>query len=228
MNKRAITSGAAFAALLLAAPFAARAADQPVEVPFRVGEAAMAMPVPAGLCVPTGQTAALSQMTSAADTRNVTVTDFWTCGAPEKAAERYLIIKVPTQALLVRIEKASALDMFEKMLSGPDSPRYFGAGIDSQVKEGIDKVIGGQSTVKSDFGYIRRDADCVYMGGKVSIGLNTDKQPAAGMVALCMTVVGQKLVNVNLYDSRPGADITAMLADARAVAQSIHRTDPVN
>ena len=192
MNKRAITSGAAFAALLLAAPFAARAADQPVEVPFRVGEAAMAMPV------------------------------------PEKAAERYLIIKVPTQALLVRIEKASALDMFEKMLSGPDSPRYFGAGIDSQVKEGIDKVIGGQSTVKSDFGYIRRDADCVYMGGKVSIGLNTDKQPAAGMVALCMTVVGQKLVNVNLYDSRPGADITAMLADARAVAQSIHRTDPVN
>lgn len=227
MGSGKISRRLAVALLLLAAPVAAAAADQPAEAPFRIGEAAMTMPIPAGLCLPTGDSAAIAQMTAAADGRNVTVADFWTCGAAEQAGTHYVLLKVPTQVLLMRLPKEDTLASLNATLTGPDSPK-FGGDFDRMAKEGIDKVTGLQTKVESDFGYISRDADCIYMGGRVSIAFEAGKPAKPGLVATCMTVVGEKLVNVNVYDNRPDTGINAVMNEAHAIALTIRRTNPAN
>lgn len=224
----AMTCSLAMAALSLMGPRLAQAADQPAEANFRIAEAALAMPVPSGLCVPAAQVAALSQMTSAADPSNVTVADFWNCGAPELAGSHYVLLKVPTQVLVLQVEKADALKQLEAVLSAPGAPMFDGS-YDAAVKEGIDKVTGMQTKLKSNFGYIGRDADCLYMGGRVDISIGAAKTPTGGgLVAVCMTVVGKKLLSVNVYDARPGADIKALTAEAHALSQTIHPANPAN
>jgi hypothetical protein len=215
---------AAIAALLTGTPMTAQAAEPDQSAEFRIGEAMFSMPVPDGLCIPAGKVAAMSQLTRAADTRNVTLLDFWACGSPEQASTHYVLLKVPTNALLLTLDKAATLDAVEKTLTGPDSPR-FDTAFDTEVKQGIDKVTGLDTKVQSNFGYTGRDGDCLYMGGRVAVAKADDKAAVPGLVAVCITVVGGKVLNVDAYDNRAGARYQSLQDEAHALALTIRRAN---
>ncbi|MEO7248041.1 MAG: hypothetical protein ABIW31_06265, partial [Novosphingobium sp.] len=212
--------------ILLVAPFyfgTAVCADAPNEVTVTIGADQFVMPVPVGFCVPvTAEDKAVEQMTAAIDTHNVTVATFMACGREGVAPMKdYVLVKVPTQALMAKLEKVDTLNQIERAVAAPKFANM-GPTIKQEVEKSAGKVIGGKTEFTGDFGYRGRDADCIYFGGRMNVSVATAGLADSGFNGSCGSVVGGKYLVVHVYDFTPTGKVSELMEQARQIMLSMH------
>lgn len=197
------------------------AKDNPRTQDFAIGPDSLTMPVPDGYCVPSGKLIGLAQATAAADTTNVTLATFLACGREGvNPFQDYVLLKVPVTALMVKIDKASALDQLEAAMTGPNAPK-FDAAMEQRVEGSIGKVIGRKTNVQTNYGYMGRDGDCLYMGGRIQLSVENSAVTPNGANVACLTVAANKILTVYTYDFTPGFNFDVLKTRARAIALTI-------
>lgn len=191
------------------------------EQALQIGNTALAMPVPEGLCLPSGALVGVAQAMAAADPSNVTLATYYQCGAEASAADHYVLVKVPRAALLAELPKDVILRELESAMTGPDAPK-FDAAMEEKVSQGIGNVFGKAPDIEGNFGFAGTDGDCLYMAGRLKMNFPGIPDAPSGLVALCMTGAGNKMLTVNAYDFRPTGRISVLRDEARRIALSVH------
>ena len=195
------------------------------DIRFTIGSTLLALPQPTGFCLPTEDQAPLAEAIAAADNQNMTVSTLLACNRNPAILpwSNYVLIKTPTAMVGRVFDKASILDEFDGIFSGPNSPK-FDDKTTQEVAKGTERALGVRVEVTGTFGYAGRDADCVYLAGPMQA--QVEGRIIKGLIATCITVSWGKLVAVNLYKIAPNPDLTeinAMKAQARAIGITIHR-----
>lgn len=184
---------------------------------FTVGGKAFTVPVPQGYCLPAGETVALAQKVAALDTMNITHANLDRCGT---FGEDYVHIKSPRQSQPVPIPRADFIALIARELQTASGQQLVDDAIDKagrDVAEGTGNEIQLDNTAPRYFG---QDDTCAYMA------MTGDVVGAGGTATIrgviCMTVVGDQFMNVNVY-ALEGKGITdaQLKTRARAIAASI-------
>lgn len=197
----------------------ALAADDAVQ--FTIADKALAMPAPAGYCLPEGFAAEIAEKTAMIDDDNKTLATFVDCrgnGGPAAMAN-YVLIKSPNSAAKFAMEKDEALDLLESVGKSPNAPK-FDEAMASKIADDAEETFGKRVELTGTVGYAGRDADCVYLAGRLALKDNPNGQSL--WLGACMTVVGGKVLTVYRYDARSTAKVADLKAHAKKVALSIH------
>lgn len=201
-------------AAAVAAPNAAELAS------FKVGDKAFSMPVPEGYCQPTGDLAVFDQRVASADPDNVTLASFYACAREPAVIPiwEYVYIKVPNSMLGANVGKAETLAALRDVFTRPDAPTFDQAMTD-KISAGYNDAMGIQVEVQGNWGYIGSDADCVYLGGTLAAQVKGKAKPISG--ATCLSVVGGKVLAVNVYADPKAASVAELQRRSRAMTLTI-------
>ena len=207
-----------FAAMIAAAVPALAASGA---VNFTIADRELAMPVPAGYCLPEGKAAEIAAMTARTDKDNKTLATFVDCkGQGTTAAmSNYVLVKSPNSAAEFTMDKAEALDLLAAAGTSPDAPK-FDEDMANEVADDAEEAFGQRVELTGNVGYAGRDADCVYLAGRLA--LKSDPNGKSLWLGACMTVAGGKVLTVYRYDARSTAKVADLKAHAKKVALSIH------
>ncbi|MGB7655240.1 MAG: hypothetical protein WBL74_07145 [Novosphingobium sp.] len=190
-------------------------------VNFTIADRELAMPVPAGYCLPEGIAAEIADMTARTDKDNKTLASFVDCKGQgtQAAMVNYVLVKSPNSAAEFTMDKTEALDMLTEAGTSPDAPK-FDEAMASEMADNSEEAFGKRIELTGNVGYAGRDADCVYLAGRLA--LKSDPGGKSLWLGACMTVVGGKVLTVYRYDARSTAKIADLKAHAKMVALSIH------
>ncbi len=185
--------------LSLATPLMAKSAKAAPEISrIMIGTTAIDVPIPQGFCLArTEKERAAEQLSAAADDRNVTHLTATRCDeqSTKMGDGEYFILKTPRDALLVTIDRKTAVAELAKAAGDP--AMNFQESV-NQAEDGFNKVTGAGVRLSGPIGFKGSDDLCVYLGGTLELTSQTGKGYTKAMV-LCMTTVDNKLISVNWY-----------------------------
>ena len=221
MNRMTITA-LAIPALLAAGLGTALAGEKLLKL--QIGTVRLVLPVPQGFCEPTGSMAALAKANASADPDNATVATLTACNRTPAIEpwQNYVLIKAPNGLINTAVPKETGLDQLDKIFSGPDSPKFDDA-MAKEIADDTERTRGARIEITGQFGYAGRDKDCVYLAGPIQGKAAGVEKVATGQIATCITVVGNRMFAVNLYELPAVSPIAKMKAQAHTIALSIHR-----
>lgn len=221
MNRKALTAFV-IPAVLAATLGTALAAEKVIQLNF--GTVQLAMPVPQGFCEPTGVSAELAKANAAIDSDNTTLATLTACdrSSATEPFQNYVLIKAPNKLLNQPFLKVMALAQLDEVFSGPNSPKFDDA-MSKKTGDNSERELGTRIEISGQFGYVGRDRDCVYLAGPVQAKAAEFDKVATGQIATCITVVGNRMFSVNLYEVPAVKPIGEMKKQALAIALSIHR-----
>lgn len=190
-------------------------------VSFTIAERDLTMPIPVGYCLPEGRAAEIADMTARTDKDNMTLATFVDCsgqGTPAALAN-YVLVKAPYGAAKFNLEKAAALDMLAEIGNSKDAPK-FDEDMANKVADDAEDAFGKRVELTGTLGYAGRDADCVYLVGRLALKNNPSNKSL--WLGACMTVVGGKALTVYRYDASSTAKMAELKSHAKQIALSIH------
>ncbi|PLK25600.1 hypothetical protein [Novosphingobium sp. TH158] len=191
----------------------------PARHDFSIGTQNLTLPVPAGYCKPSGLSAEVARQTALADEQNITLATFYRCNqAGTISAEEYVLIKVPKMFMSVEREKQSALAALSEVMTAPNAPKFDGPA-QREAEKGISKVIGSEAKIGGQMGYMGTDADCVYIGGTVTV--SAAQGSVNGAWTGCMTVAAKRMFAVYVYDFRAKPAFEDLKTKAGLIAASV-------
>jgi hypothetical protein len=195
------------------------------EIGFRIGAVALKLPLPSGFCSPSASDAPMAAANADADPQNLTLATLLACNrSPEvRPWSNYVLIKTPKMLAAGTYEKVAALNQMNAVFTGPDSPE-FDEKMTDEIGTNTERAMGVRIEITGKYGYAGRDADCVYLAGPMQA--QVAGKIVKGLIATCITVVGGKMIGVNLYHISEAPDLAAvkaMKAQVRAIGLSIHR-----
>jgi len=207
---------AALALALAAVPGGAAAKGEPLHR-FTVGGKAFTVPVPEGYCLPSGPTVEIARKVAALDTTNVTHANLDRCGT---FGEDYVHIKSPRQSEPVPMPRAEFIALIAREIQTASGQQLVDDAMEKagrDVAEGTGNDIQLDNTVPRFFG---QDDVCAYMAMTGDVVATGGTVTVRGVI--CMTLVGDQFMNVNVY-ALEGKGITdaQLKARARAIAASI-------
>ncbi|WP_374531117.1 hypothetical protein [Novosphingobium sp.] len=205
--------------------FAAAAAAQVVvveqrSVSFTVGNQAFTMPVPEGLCAPTGKLTTFAELMASADEANSTVVSLYACDrSPEVPATwEYVLIKVPRGVEHKTLAKPVAVNALKEVLESQDAPK-FDQDMQDEIEAGYKDNLGLNVKFKGNFGYMGYDADCAYIGGSLTVKVEDKEGLVIG--STCMSAAGGKIMAVNYYVDPGAGDVAYAKRRSREIFVSI-------
>jgi hypothetical protein len=204
----------ALAAALPTAPNAAASAGSPASVErFTIGTTSIAVPLPAGYCVPDGDTAAATAMANAADTMNDTPLSLVSCRPGVGPLDDYYLFKTPKQASAVELSRPVLLAGLGPAFKALDMGQVMDK-VKSSLKDGFgDSVTIGEGSMAP----AGQDGVCGYLLGSFTVQAGGRQMRL--VVALCVTAINRKVININHYEpASAGRSQAQMLADVRAIA----------
>lgn len=200
----------------------AHGANKPVSPPqvqFLIGSQLLAMPIPAGFCLPSGAAEEMATQKAGIDARNYTVATFVSCTADNPFA-LYILVKTPIRAWKLTFSKTEVIQgMAHEMEVNREKIMADG---DRIAEDAYKKQSGREVKIPDKWGPAGHDDDCVYLGGSISY----PPDPNVFMAAACSTVVGQKMVAIDIFDARTGADWHGLKDRLKPVVLSIHPVAP--
>jgi len=193
----------------------------PAATPYediRIGSVVLRVPFPAGFCKPKGEDAAVMDQLAAGDQENVTHLSLIEC--KPTAADRYYLLKTPTDAVNESFERSEALKGIAETVESPGFSEQLNGETSRQVGEEKTQAFGTKTEITSDLGVRGHDDVCVYMGGMMTTSAGGKSQTQA--IGSCMTVIGHRLMSITLYqDSKDPAAYKKLLPEVKALALRI-------
>lgn len=207
-------------ALLAAAVAAVPSATAPVTpIPapvetIAIGAVNLSVPVPAGYCVPEGETAVIVAMTNAADTMNDTPLALVSCRPGTRPLADYYLFKASKQVQGLELSRPVLLAGL-----GPAFKMLDSKAIMDKVKSSMKDSFGDSvSLTEGSITPAGQDDVCGYLSGVLTGQANGQQTRLA--VAVCLTSVNRKVVSINHYEpAEANRGQAAMLADVRAIAE---------
>ena len=210
-----------YAAVALLASAATPALAQEAQTArFNITGVDIALPVPAGYCLPEGKRAAVAQLLAASDDTNVTDLTLNRC-EDDRAFADYYLVKTPKAMLAVTVTRAQLIDLMVKTIDDPALKAALDpAKIGPEVEKSLERVIGQKTTIGGEVKWLGHDDVCVYLGGVISLKrANADYKRA---LSGCLTAVSGRALTIYRYsDGTDPANVTRNLADAKALALSM-------
>ncbi|KPL67112.1 hypothetical protein SZ64_02770 [Erythrobacter sp. SG61-1L] len=193
---------------------------------FSIGEQMFRLPVPTGYCAPEGEMKQQTEQVADADVANITVGTWLACtGAGiSQPVERYAIVRSSRRLSDDLYEKEPTLAEWEALYRRMAQSRANAQAMDEAEAAG-EKALGQRTEMElADASLIERDGDCVYNGE--AVGAGQPDATAQGMIMTCLTVRGQKIFTVTLYDFSGSGSLAPMKDRARAIALTIEPVTP--
>lgn len=208
-------AGAMFVILAMAS---APAAAAPLQ--FRISGVELTVPVPEGYCLPGGAHADAAQLVAAADDQNVTHAMLVRCGAAE-AANDYILLKTPKQALLATVGRKELLDAVGAEFDSPLFAEELASGkLMGEVGSSLGTVLGTQVDLSGSFGPRGKDDVCAYLGGTMDV--NSPVASYALSAGSCITAVEGRIIVVHWYGpDRGAAGVAELLRKSRGLAMAM-------
>jgi hypothetical protein len=203
----------------MGAALAAAANSPAAHQDIQIGTVVLRVPLPAGFCKPTGQDAAVMQLLTASDSRNITHASFVEC--KDTSAHRYIQLKTPVQVFNADLDLAETLKSMAEALEEPElAAKFQSKDFRNQIGEEKSKVLGAKTELSGEFGPRGHDEVCVYLGGLVTTTINDATETQAA--ATCMTVVGKRMISINQYeDTTDPKAYETLMGKARQLALKI-------
>jgi hypothetical protein len=204
----------ALTALMLAAAVPATPPPvAPAEQRFAIGTTGIILPTPPGYCVPQGNAEAAIAMVNAADTMNDTPAALVSCRPGVQPLADYYLFKSPKQAVAAELSRPVLLAGLGPAFKALDMNQVMDK-VKSSLKDGFgDSITIGEGSMAP----AGQDGVCGYLLGSFTVAAAGQQERL--VVALCVTTIKRKVININHYEpAAAGRSQAQMLADVRAVA----------
>jgi len=215
---------AALAALAVVGAAPPHAQASPQVGTFRISGVGFEMPIPTGYCLPSGKGGDVAQLMAAADQQNVTHLTLLAC--QDDWGKDYILVKTPSQALLVDVGREEALKALAAALDTPALKEQFSSGkLVTDAGKGMSDVLGRKVDLVGEIKPVGRDEACVYLAGTTEVKTADVSYRIA--VGGCITVVGRRMLTLYVYGSDTGAaGVAALVARSRRLMETIRVAPP--
>ncbi len=211
---RGMMRAAALAAAVTAMP--AWAQGSGATAAFKIDTVSYAVPIPAGLCLPTSAKDVESANYAASlDKENVTLLTLYPCDGDRTS---YLLVKTPTAFVSAPVTLATIID--DPYFAAPREPEKL-PQVEQTLENAVTERTGKAVEVTSAVRGMGHDDLCGYIGGTVSANGGAIHVSLGG----CMTVVGGRALTIFFY--APGNDpatVQQLMAKARKFGTTVKTT----
>lgn len=185
-------------------------------VTVKVDGVDLRIPLPEGMCAPTGNFVAAAEQTAALDTVNDTILTAFDCDlmSGKSTTIHYAILKRPKALRGQTIDRPALMAEYRADPVGFQKSLNAGANSD-EVKEMLDPIMSDDAKVATGLKVAAADDDGVYISG-VSRVQNGSSEMAAIALGMGMTAVKGKMLAWTVY--APG-DSPAVVAEQLRVAK---------
>ena len=210
--------------ILGAAAVVSSGTAQAADVLFTVNEVKMAVPIPAGYCLPEGSDKRTADLLAKGDVENVTLATLIRCdkaGRTEGPGNDYMLIKAPKPALGTRMTRAEFLTAMSAEFGKAEWQNgESGTKATASAAKGLSDAFNTSVEISGAVGPRGADSDCAYLGGMLNVDGGGVTYPI--ILGGCLTTAGEKVVAVFAYDNpKDGGGIEGKMRTARRVAMSI-------
>jgi hypothetical protein len=210
--------------ILVAAAAGSSGTAQAADVAFAVNGVKLAVPIPAGYCVPEGRDKLVADTLAKGDTENITLATLLRCDMTGRAAgpgNDYILIKSPNLALGTSIARADFLRALGAEFGKAEWQNGTSATQATEnAAKGLSDALNTSVEIKGDIAPRGTDGDCAYLGGTLNVNGAGVTYPI--ILGGCITTAGDKVVAVYTYDDPgKGGGVTGKMRTARNIAMKI-------
>jgi hypothetical protein len=136
-----------------------------------------------------------------------------------KETERYITLGTPVRALNMNLKR----EEFLQAIGGAVQTINF-ESIEDSVNKKLEQATTVDSSIDMQVKPRGRDNVCVYLGGAATETFEGEKYPK--VMATCMTVIGQRGINANVYKESPDrTEFRTLMPWLKGWVQTIRRVN---